>query len=132
MAGELSAPAVMAAVETHMGGPFVWGACDCWSGPCAAFEALTGRDPLAHLRGRYDSRFSAARIIARAGGPRHLAQDCMARAGLRRVAGHAGAIGLFRNGAGFSLGIIVGPGLMAAKTETGFGFVSEWIDAWAL
>lgn len=132
MAGELTAAAVMAAVETHMGGPLVYGSTDCFAGPCAAFAALHGVDPLAHLRGSYSGHLSASRIIWRHGGARRLADEIMTQAGLCVTGDVTGAIGVFRNGAEWSLAIGIEPGCWAAKLDSGFGFIAECRQAWSL
>lgn len=43
--------------------PFAWGSADClsWCGYCA--KALTGADPIMRLRGRYDSKIEALKVM---------------------------------------------------------------------
>ncbi len=47
--------------------PFKWGSSDCltWAAECAI--AVTGADPIAHLRGRYSTAIGARRILRREG-----------------------------------------------------------------
>jgi hypothetical protein len=47
--------------------PHAWGAHDCATFASDCIEAMTGTDPMADLRGRYDSAVSAARVIVEAG-----------------------------------------------------------------
>ncbi|MGD9539101.1 MAG: hypothetical protein AB7P52_17850 [Alphaproteobacteria bacterium] len=55
------------AVENARSKPFRWGGRDCalFAADCAA--ALTGRDPLSHVRGQYETRMGAAFTLARLG-----------------------------------------------------------------
>ena len=130
MAGKLTPDDVMAAVEEHMGGPFVWGLSDCCSAPCAAFAALHVIDPMERVRGTYDDRTGARRLIQRMGGLRIFAHRLAHDAGLRSGGG-LGAIGLIPNGKGFSLAIGLGD-LWAAKADAGFSFVTEVEAAWCV
>ncbi|MBN8956891.1 MAG: hypothetical protein J0H17_10005 [Rhizobiales bacterium] len=48
--------------------PFAWNASDdCLGVAAAVAQAMTGRDPIAHLRGRYDSEQSAKRVMVEEG-----------------------------------------------------------------
>jgi len=81
----------------HCDRPFAWGSQDCalWGADCV--RAVTGEDPAADLRGTYTDAAGAARIIARLGGLRAIAD---ARLGARIVAAVAqpGDIGLVLSG----------------------------------
>lgn len=131
MAGKLTPDDVMAAVEEHMGGPFVWGRADCCSAPCAAFAALHGIDPMARVRGTYDSRSGAWRLIRTMGGLQTFAPRLARDAGLRAVPSGIGVIGLIPNGTGFSLAIGLGT-CWAAKAVAGFHIVQEVEAAWSV
>lgn len=47
--------------------PFVWGYNDCCTLAADAVEAVTGHNPLPHLRGSYETRHGALRWLAREG-----------------------------------------------------------------
>ena len=47
---------------------FAWGVNDCALFACAAIEAMTGVDPAAELRGRYNTRAGALRVLRTEGG----------------------------------------------------------------
>lgn len=48
--------------------PFAWGTADCATFVFDAVQAMTGRDPAAHLRGRWSGVMSAARVFNEQGG----------------------------------------------------------------
>ena len=54
---------VLALTRAQLGTPVVWGEndCLCFAGDCAAH--VLGRDPVAHLRGRYDSAETARAVM---------------------------------------------------------------------
>ena len=54
-------------VEHHAATPFAWGASDCLTLVADAAQALTGFDPMAQYRGRYQSGGGAARLLKKAG-----------------------------------------------------------------
>lgn len=126
--------AAMAAAETHMGGPFEWGPCDCCSGPADAFAALWGRDPMAPVRG-YVGMTGAVRMIRQAGGLPRLAAHLAATGGLTEVdpaEAKAGAIGLVENGFAHSLALCIGGGKWAVKTRDGFAIANGAVSAWCV
>ncbi len=47
--------------------PHVWGGDDCLGVAATIAQAMIGRDPIAHLRGRYDSETSAKRVMVEEG-----------------------------------------------------------------
>ncbi len=47
--------------------PFAWGTSDCLCFCASVAERMLGRDPIAHLRGRYDSEISAKRVMVAEG-----------------------------------------------------------------
>lgn len=49
------------------GQPFAWGSADCITFCAACALALTGRDPIAHWRGRYDSDAGLKRAMVEEG-----------------------------------------------------------------
>lgn len=50
-------------IETHRNEPFVWGRHDCCTFLSDAAVALTGSDPMAEFRGRYDSETGADAML---------------------------------------------------------------------
>lgn len=70
------ASALYAIVAERRARPFEWGAHDCVMWASDVTVALTGRDPVAHLRGRYDSALGAARLLEDEGGMLGLAARC--------------------------------------------------------
>jgi hypothetical protein len=59
--------ALIAAIATHRDQPFAWGQSDCITLVADAAAAMTGVDPLAALRGRYDSADGARALIRELG-----------------------------------------------------------------
>jgi hypothetical protein len=86
-----------------------WGRVDCCATACEVFGALTGIDPMAHLRGRYSDLRGAAQIIKDHGGFEAMFDALSDRAGLVPSDGRAGDIGLIRAGVlKYSLAISTG------------------------
>lgn len=54
-------------VVSRMHMPFAWGAHDCCLWAADTVRAVTGVDPMADLRGSYDSEIGAARVLVRLG-----------------------------------------------------------------
>ncbi|MDO8932069.1 MAG: hypothetical protein Q7U97_06730 [Rhodocyclaceae bacterium] len=59
---------LMAFIEVRRGSAFLWGKNDCCTFTADAIVEMTGTDPMAELRGRYNSAKSAAVVMARVGG----------------------------------------------------------------
>lgn len=55
--------------------PFAWVKNDCCTFAAGAVIAMTGRDPMADLRGKYKTRAGAGKLIARAGNLQALASQ---------------------------------------------------------
>lgn len=64
--------------------PFVWGSRDCCTAACDLVERMTGLDPMAELRGQYDSPLSAARVLG-PGGLATTVEELASVAGFVRV-----------------------------------------------
>ena len=79
----------------HLQG-FAWGERDCVTWAADAVLAVTGRDPLADLRGQWHSHEEARAAILRCGG---LARACSARLGprIKPALAAAGDVGLLRD-----------------------------------
>jgi len=54
---------LMAAIEAARNRPFSWGGLDCCLFACDCVAAMTGVDPAAEFRGRYDSSAKARRRL---------------------------------------------------------------------
>ena len=65
-------------VQRTVDAPFAWGTMDCVMWATGAVAALRGVDPMAHLRGTYDSAAGAARILKAEGGMERLLDRAMA------------------------------------------------------
>lgn len=61
-----------ALVRQRRGTPFAWGLADCCLWGADVVQAVTGRDPMADLRGSYDTEAAARDVLARLGALRHL------------------------------------------------------------
>ena len=122
----------MAVCADVMDRPWQWGVADCCTAACDVFVRLHGLDPMQPLRGRYSTEMGAARHIARAGGWLAMGDALAARAALVLTSAPvAGDIGVIRDAAGrLALGICVGDGMWAGKTERGFATVSKFLRAW--
>ena len=120
---------VLAIAVEVMDREWEWGSADCCTAACDVFRRLHGIDPMASLRGRYDSALSAARIVTINGGFPALAGRLALRARLRPGSGAPGEIGLTHEGAaqgfgGRALAISLGGGVYAGKTHQGL-FIFE-------
>lgn len=116
---------VMVEVERVMAARWEWGVADCCTAACDVFAALHGVDPMAAIRGRYNTAIGAYRIIREWGGFPAMAEALARSAGLSVGAGAPGEIGLSAPGHaggpdGRALLICVQPGHWAGKSETGF------------
>ncbi len=58
---------IHAVVRRERKADFVWGATDCIMFCAAVALEIIGRDPIPHLRGRYDSEVGAKRIMVESG-----------------------------------------------------------------
>lgn len=56
------------AIEAARGRPFCWGTHDCAAFATGVAAELTGQDPVAALRGSYESAWGAERLMAKHGG----------------------------------------------------------------
>lgn len=57
--------ALLEVIARHEALPFEWSASDCFTLCMDAVKALTGDDPWASLRGKYDSELSSAKVLVR-------------------------------------------------------------------
>ena len=121
----------LAAVVEAMDREWRWGVCDCCTAACDAFAALHGIDPMAPLRGRYDTALGAARIIRAHGGPLAMAEHLAGLAGLRPGIGLRGEVGVVSGeGLRMALALCLGPQSWAAKTARGFATVHHVERFW--
>lgn len=120
----------MAAVLDVMDGPLIWGASDCCASACDVFKALHGIDPMAPLRGTYDSEEGAEKVIRSWGGWQRMTARLAALAGLSDGVGAAGEIGLMRLPDRFVLSISIGWGQWAGRVDGGFQSWDAVIRSW--
>lgn len=114
-----------------MDAPWEWGVADCCTSACDVFEALHGIDPMAELRGKYDSQLGAAKEIIKRGGFIKMCESLAFQAKLEQGEGKAGEIGVARLPDGnYALVIAIADNTWAGKTETGFVTVHEVERSW--
>lgn len=115
--------------------PFAWGANDCVSFAADAAVAITGRDPLGGLRGRWRSESDAARLLQSMGG---LEAACHAVLGdpregaAAKYAPRGAIVCVVISGERPTVGIVAGNGCWCAPGEQGLVFrpMSEVSLAW--
>lgn len=120
-----------ALIEERQAIPFAWGKNDCATFAADVALDLTGDDPLHDLRGRWDSEFSAARVLVELGGMR-AAVD--ARLPCVPVAmAHRGDVALVEQGDEQLLGVIVGE-RVACVSRDGIEYVprDRAVCAWSI
>lgn len=120
---------VIAACLDVMDRPWQWGAADCCTAACDVFIALHGIDPMARLRGRYDSRMGALRMIAAQGGWHRMAGGLARDAGLVDGNGGEGEIGLIVSDGNLCLGVSTGA-VWIGKSLNGFSSVPNCVRSW--
>lgn len=101
---------------------FAWNAIDdCLGWAAAVAQDLTGRDPIAHIRGRYDSAAAAQRVMAEEGWAdlAAVARSCFAEIPIADASFGDWAVILNADGSE-TIGVVVGA-LIAAKTKMGMG-----------
>lgn len=113
------------AVEV-MDRPWKWGEADCCTSACDVFARITGIDPMARLRGTYNTRVGAAAMIRAMGGFDAMVDRLAAEAGLTRGTGDAGEIGIgvLPNGRR-ALTVSVARAAFVGKSPTGLAAVPE-------
>lgn len=126
---------VMSEVDRVMSAPWKWGSADCCASACDVFLSIHGVDPMAPVRGKYDSAMSAARLVATWGSFLSMGEKLAARAGLVDGRGSAGEIGLSHAETatgieGRAMLICIEPGIWAGKTVDGFAILASAERAW--
>lgn len=108
-------------IDSRQDVPYAWGANDCVTFAAACVIATTGVDPIAEIRGRWDSAASAVSMLAELGG---LEAACDARFTRRStpLLMQRGDIGLCLAGGRESLAVCVGVHC-AAPGDDGMLFV---------
>ena len=103
--------------------PFVWGSADCLIWAAASAIRIIGRDPIAHIRGRYSSLKGAREIMAAEGWTDmgDVAASCFAEIPVANA--RTGDWARVVNGdSPDMIGVFAGA-MIAAKTEFGMGQV---------
>ena len=113
--------------------PFVWGLRDCVPWACGWVAQERGFDPLAAVRGSYDSRLSCARLLRRQGGLLSLALREMAAAGFAEIsAPRSGDVGIIETTIG-PMGAIRAGSVWAVKSLDGVAFLeAPQLAAWEI
>ena len=112
-----------------MARPWEWGAADCCTAACDVFMRLHDIDPMEPLRGRYDTRLGAMRLIAQEGGMIAMATRLAGCAGLQPGSAAAGEIGVIVTQGQLALGIGLGCAWVG-KSKTGMATVPECVRSW--
>lgn len=58
---------ILEEARAESGVPFAWGTADCLCFAAQVAQRMLGRDPIAHLRGRYDSEIGCRRAMVEEG-----------------------------------------------------------------
>jgi hypothetical protein len=115
--------AVLAEYRRWRDVPFAWGTADCLAFAAACAAPLIARDPVAHLRGRYDSEISSRRMLIEEGwrSGADLAASLFPEIPVAQA--HAGDWAYVVNPDGTdSLGVVAGE-MIIAKGQSGVGLV---------
>ncbi|MES2909838.1 MAG: hypothetical protein V4718_00530 [Pseudomonadota bacterium] len=99
--------------------PFAWVKNDCCTFAAGAVVAMTGRDPMAPLRGKYKTRAGAGKLLARAGNLQALASQYLGSPLATPALAMRGDVVLFDMGGphGQALGICTGTHFAAPGPE---------------
>ena len=65
--------ALSAVIRACWNAPFAWGEHDCVMFAADCVQAITGSDPAAEYRGKYETEVGAAKLMKRSGGLREMA-----------------------------------------------------------
>lgn len=104
----------------RMAQPWRWGVTDCCTAACDLFAELHGIDPMAPLRGGYQSETEARALIRRHGGFLRMCATLADSARLLAGDGSAGEIGCARpRGSPPCLALCIGFDLWVAKSPRG-------------
>ncbi|ODR93520.1 hypothetical protein AUC70_11685 [Methyloceanibacter stevinii] len=105
--------------------PFEWGVSDCLTWCAGVAEALTGQDPVSHLRGRYSTARGAQRVMVRSGWKDMADVAASVATEIAPSAACDGDWGWFRNADGTDgLGVICGA-MLVARGEQGLAQLSR-------
>lgn len=117
-------------VVERLAEPFAWGSNDCVLFAADAVCAMTGTDPVAHVRGQWDSQLSAARAIARMGGLQ-AAADALGLEPIPPLYAQRGDVVLHRRDGIEAIAICLGNNL-AGPSESGLLFfgLENGVRAW--
>lgn len=109
---------LMRLLRERAAGAFAWGVRDCATLAADAVVAVTGRDPLAALRGRWSTARAAARVMRQVGG---LERRCCELFGSPGPAAWAqrGDVVLVDTDRGPAVGVVAAAGLIAAQGRDG-------------
>lgn len=110
---------------------FKWGAFDCCTFAADAVEALTGDDPMRHLRGQYRTWRGAAVLVRRLGGLRQAVVDVLGAPMPHPAMAQRGDVVLVRGEQAPALGVVVGSAALV-PLQTGMQRIAlgDWLAAW--
>lgn len=117
-----------ALLAARWGMPFAWGRHDCCLWAADAVLALTGHDPAAAWRGRYDDAAGAGRLVRRLGGVCAIAQRALGDPIEHPMLARAGDVGVTSSGA---LVVCIGE-WWTVPSARGLGLLplADALDAW--
>lgn len=120
-----------AAIEAARGRPFCWGAHDCLLFAAGVVQAITGVDPAAEWRGRYDSRASAVHHLATRGGMEAVVTVSLGSPRAYTVLAQRGDVVMVQTPDGPALGICNGAdAACAGPLGLTFAPMTRWLRAW--
>jgi hypothetical protein len=113
---------------------FDWVSCNCGFWVCDWISRAKGKDPVAHVRGRFRTATGFRRHVSAAGGNEAFSRDIAGRAGLRETdTPGIGDVGLVATGDGATMAIKLDANKWACKTLQGIAIAPfEQITAWRL
>jgi hypothetical protein len=112
---------VMEAALRHAEALWAWGQSDCCTFACDVFCDVYGIDPMANIRGTYDSAAGAARLVRSRGGMEANVRRTLREAGLVPCEPREGVLGVVTDAASglAAAAICAEPGVWLVRTETG-------------
>lgn len=124
---------LLASIERHTEGAFVWGITDCFCTASRVLDDTCGIDPASDHRGAYSTENGALRIIAPYGGLLGFMRERMGAFGWGEAQEKTGAIGIVQGHDGkLIVANCIKPGLWAAKAPMGYATTDKLVVSfWA-
>lgn len=113
---------------------FDWVSCNCGFWVCDWIRRAKGIDPVADIRGRFETATGFRRFVTKAGGNETFSRGIAERSGLEKTLWpNTGDVGLVATGEGATMAIKVEGNKWACKTLQGIAIAPfEQITAWRL